>query len=379
MSETNNINNSTTEFYQRATKRLLAISPVKSFEVRVDVQQFEANALTASEARTILEDEQQQTISPPPPEINSVDPKVISTSGGTTVTINGSRFVNGSQLAIKFGGQTCTSVTFVSDIKLTCVSPSHSAGLVDVDVLNGDTGIKGTLRNGLRYVNAPQIISISPNSLPLSGGYATITGLNFSPSGGSAQVFLSHNGSNATGSLSPFKTTDTVLDRVLFPPALAGTYDVKVVTSDNLTVTKIGALTYVGDPPPPPSGVGGTLSAPSSNGPHNIRINTNWPFSVTSTGTAALQLKLRAPAYWGILGRPDVGLASVSISPSSVTPPGVFSVVVGTPYPSNYGDTLTCSVDFVLVDPANPSIALPTYGDARYQPTLFNVLAVYPS
>ena len=61
------------------------------------------------------------------------------TTGGTPVTITGSGFVGGGSLAVTFGGNPATSVSVVNATAITCVTPAHTTGLVDVMVTSTDS------------------------------------------------------------------------------------------------------------------------------------------------------------------------------------------------------------------------------------------------
>ena len=69
-----------------------------------------------------------------------------------------------------FGGSSATSVTVVNTTTITCDTPAHAGGAVDVVVTN-DFG-SDTLRDAFTYHDAPQISGISPDSGPVTGGTA---------------------------------------------------------------------------------------------------------------------------------------------------------------------------------------------------------------
>lgn len=73
----------------------------------------------------------------PAPTVLSVSPDNGTTLGGTAVTITGASFV-ATPTSVTFGGSACTSVTFVSSTSLTCTTPAHAAGAVNVVVTNPD-------------------------------------------------------------------------------------------------------------------------------------------------------------------------------------------------------------------------------------------------
>lgn len=70
-----------------------------------------------------------------------VNPASGTSAGGTSVTIKGIGFSGvgvggpsglGAVSAVSFGGAAATSVVVVDDQTITCVTPAHSAGAVDV-------------------------------------------------------------------------------------------------------------------------------------------------------------------------------------------------------------------------------------------------------
>ena len=66
------------------------------------------------------------------PTISSVSPATGSTTGGTNVTITGTNFTGASSVA--FGGTPAASFTVDSPTQISAVTPSKSAGVVDVSV-----------------------------------------------------------------------------------------------------------------------------------------------------------------------------------------------------------------------------------------------------
>lgn len=84
-----------------------------------------------------------------PPTIVSVIPNTGSELGGTSVTIAGTDFQSGA--TVTFGGDAATSVVFVDSTEITCDTPAHAPGVVDVVVTNPDTGAD-TLVGGFTYL-----------------------------------------------------------------------------------------------------------------------------------------------------------------------------------------------------------------------------------
>jgi hypothetical protein len=92
--------------------------------------------------------------------LQSVSPTSGSASGGTTIVLNGSRFVAGTSVLLD--GQPVAS-TLINSTTLYVVTPWHYPGLVDVTVVNPD-GETRTLTGGYRFVDTtPPVISSTLN------------------------------------------------------------------------------------------------------------------------------------------------------------------------------------------------------------------------
>jgi hypothetical protein len=65
--------------------------------------------------------------------VTGVSPGSGDIAGGTAVTITGTRLTGTT--GVNFGSTPATSVVVVSDTSVTCVSPAHSAGVVDVTAI----------------------------------------------------------------------------------------------------------------------------------------------------------------------------------------------------------------------------------------------------
>ncbi len=63
------------------------------------------------------------------------NPKSGTTAGGTAVVINGIGFTG--LTGARFGGVAATSFSVTNDGQITCVSPAHAAGAVDVELQKG--------------------------------------------------------------------------------------------------------------------------------------------------------------------------------------------------------------------------------------------------
>jgi Tol biopolymer transport system component len=90
-------------------------------------------------------------------DISSIAPNYGLISGGTTVVIAGTKF---DGAAVTFGGLAAVC-TVDSSTQITCVTPAHALGAVDV-VVTVPTG-SATVTNGFSYENPPVFSSIAAN------------------------------------------------------------------------------------------------------------------------------------------------------------------------------------------------------------------------
>jgi hypothetical protein len=146
-------------------------------------------------------------------------------AGGTAATVTGTGFLTGATVA--FGGTAATSVVVVGPTSITCVTPAHTSGLVNVVVTNTDTQA-GTMVNGFMF--NPVVTSLSPNdSMPAGGVSTTITGTGF--------VATPTVTFGATPATSVVRVSSTSLTCVI--PAGTGVVSVTVTNPD----TGVGVLT----------------------------------------------------------------------------------------------------------------------------------------
>jgi hypothetical protein len=85
----------------------------------------------------------------PPPKLASILPNSGPAAGGTVVTIAGSDFAAGAKVNI--GGAPVTSITSINTNSISAATPPHTAGDVDVEVVNAD-GQRGALAGAYKYV-----------------------------------------------------------------------------------------------------------------------------------------------------------------------------------------------------------------------------------
>lgn len=72
------------------------------------------------------------------PTISSISPDNGPKGGGTSVTITGTGYL--ASPTVTFGGTNATNVAVNGTTEITCTTPQHAAGAVDVVVTNTDTG-----------------------------------------------------------------------------------------------------------------------------------------------------------------------------------------------------------------------------------------------
>jgi hypothetical protein len=267
------------------------------------------------------------------PVISSVAPATGPSTGGTNVTILGSGFVSGA--TVSFGGSAATAVNVVSPGQVTCTTPAHATGFVDVVVTNPDTQTI-TRANGFRFLApGPTITSFTP-STGGTGDLVTINGTNFD---GVTQVRFN------TQPTTSFTIVNSTQLTVIVPPG-ASSGPLQVVTASG---TATSAATFTVDPRLPEI----TSFTPTSGGPGVV---------VTLTGvhfTGATSVKFNGnPATFTV----DSDTTITANVPATISDG---PIVVITP-----NGTATSSSPFTVA--ATPTIAsfTPTKGQAGTQVTI---------
>lgn len=115
------------------------------------------------------------------PVLVGLDPVEGPAIGGTAVTLVGANFETGA--TVLFDESPATGVIYVSDTFITCYTPYHMPGLVNVTVKNpAPSVVPSTLINAFNYTHYdhPDITSVYPNhGGTLGGDTVVITGENF--------------------------------------------------------------------------------------------------------------------------------------------------------------------------------------------------------
>jgi hypothetical protein len=171
------------------------------------------------------------------PEILYLQPRMGSIDGGTLVTISGRQFVSGA--SVTFGGIAATEVTTLDSQTLTCRTPAHSAGKVDVSVINPGVGNpSATYSDGFEYTEGtgPVVQSVVPSVGSTLG----------------QEVVIIHGGGFEAGSLVFFDGLPATIEVVDPPGAIScktpahdpGSVDVKVSNPDGKEDTLESGFTY---------------------------------------------------------------------------------------------------------------------------------------
>ena len=121
------------------------------------------------------------TAGSPAPTVTSLNPATGAYTGATPVTITGTGFQIGATVGMPGALFSCTSVVVVNSTSITCSTPAHAAGVVDVVVTNPDAQL-GTCSGCYTYTGsgAATISGFTPTTASFLGGTPLlITGTNF--------------------------------------------------------------------------------------------------------------------------------------------------------------------------------------------------------
>ena len=272
----------------------------------------------------------------PPPIINNLGTVAGTTSGGTTVVVNGANFVPG--LTVTLGGANANIVGPVLANTITITTPLHVVGAVDVRVTNPDAQLD-TLVNGFEY-RPPQVVSINPPSSGFAGNVpATVTGNYF---GTNVTVRIGANQAANVVRLSEQSITITLPAHTNAHPVLR---PVRVTnTHDNLAGTTQGLFTYV------PMTV---VSVQPNMGPHT----GNTPIIVNGTGfDAGVTMTIGGQDAAAVYGGPNQFTAT---SPALAWPSALPVDVVVT---NGDGQTVSLADEFNYTAPHVVTAVVPPIG-----------------
>jgi hypothetical protein len=249
----------------------------------------------------------------PLPAISSLSPSSGTILGGTLVTITGVNFSGAT--SVTFGGFSCTSVNVASANTITCVTPAHVAGTVEVVVTtpSGSNSTTGAA-NDYTYTGGPTITSLDPaTGLAIGNTIVTITGTNFTASGMTVRF-------DGVVALHSFVDSTTVV--AVAPPHSAGVVDVSVTTPGGTSPnTAADDFTYTGASGPvvsslsPASGPVGTTVTISGSGLTGATLVSFGGVAATFTVNNDAQITASVPS-----GTP-IGTVDVRVTTPSGTSP----------------------------------------------------------
>jgi hypothetical protein len=180
------------------------------------------------------------------PAISKISPKVGPTAGGESVTLTGSGFIPGTQLAssgvtpmtIHFGPNVLKSFDCFSDTTCQVASP---AGTGQSHITVSLAGVTSTDIPGdvYTYQVFPSVASVTPGSAPVTGGgTVTIVGTNFSTAPGGTLIEFSSLPATNVSCSSPTQCTATVPTRDSSAGYLMA--DVTATVNDRTSINSVG-------------------------------------------------------------------------------------------------------------------------------------------
>ena len=182
------------------------------------------------------------TYQAPPLSLAGVSPATGPVAGGTAVTLAGTGFAAGA--TVTFGGSPAGSVVVASPTQITCTTPAHGAGAVDVVVANPGAG-SATRASGFTYLAAgqpaPSVTGVTPSSAPVGVATSvTVQGTNLVTG-----VAITFGGVPVAGigTVTPTGVQVSVIGTA------SGVVDVSVRNPDGQTATLAGGFTFLAAPP----------------------------------------------------------------------------------------------------------------------------------
>ena len=260
-----------------------------------------------------------------PPNITGILSSSGSTLGGTSVTITGTNFTGAT--SVTFDGLAATTISVVDNTTITCITPAHNAG--DVDIIVTTAGGPSGEFSSFTYITPPNITGILPSSGSILGGTSvTITGTSFTEA-----TSVTFDGLAAT-SLSIVNNTTITCST---PSHNAGDVDI-IVTTIYGTSNTFSPFTYI--TPPNITSIS-QLTGSTAGGTSVTITGTNFTgaTSVTFDGLAATTINVVnnttitciTPARTtagavGIIVTTDGGPSGAFSSFTYITPPNITSI-----------------------------------------------------
>ena len=267
------------------------------------------------------------------PIITSVSPPSGLPTGGTSVTITGNYFEGTTQ--VSFGGVPATNFVVSSDTQIIVTSPAGTAGS-QVNVVLVSHGLQSTTSSAdlFTYAPVPSVSGISPSTGPVIGGTTvTITGLNLS---GATEVDFGASAGTIT-----FDSANQI--QVTSPSSLggaAGVVDVTVVNSYGRSSTSSAdRFNYIVAAPvvtglSPNTGLVGAQTA--------VTISGSSLSSPTGVYFGLVQATVLSSSYGQIMVKSPATLPAGAVDVTVVTAAGTSTIVPADQF--TYGAAPTISI-----------------------------------
>lgn len=212
------------------------------------------------------------------PTLASVAPNFGLIAGGKSITLTGTNFITGT--TVTFGGTSATGIVVSSATQITCSTPAHASGAVDVVVNNA--GGAATLMNGFTYFAVPAITSAdnqtfvvaTPGSFTINVTGTPALAITVSGTLPSNIMFVDHGNGTATLSGTPGAGSAGVYNLTITATNLGGSMQ------QNFTLTIIT--------PPPVVGSGIDSDGDGFSDAFETAVGTN-PLDASSTPFGGLK------------------------------------------------------------------------------------------
>lgn len=271
--------------------------------------------------------------------LTGITPSSGISMGGYAVVVSGFGFTDST--TVKIGGVNCPVISH-NTTQIACTVGTLASASTEVDVQVSDSRNGGDILSGaFSVLGNPVVTSVSPSGSSLSGGsYVTISGANFTASGGSTAVTF---GGSACSNVTILTST---LISCQVPAHAAGVVDIVVTNPGGLSGTGSSLFEYRADP---------TVTSISPN------------YGVSSGGTT---VSVTGTNFSNSSGTPTVSIGGVSCSSVTYVSSTSLSCVTGVmsagpltavvTNPSGQSGSLTSA--FTAQDAPQISSVTPAYG-----------------
>ena len=242
----------------------------------------------------------------PPPIVTSLSVQNASVAGGETITIHGLQFVGATSVLV--GNLLAPSFTVTDDHTISFITPTASAGTLDVTVSNSSGQSATSSADQLTFVNTAPGGSVGV-AAPNVQGVPVVTGLNPSSSGGTVTLYGA--GFNGAAGVS-FGNVAASSYQIVSDNQIVATVPTQTMGTVNVTVQSAAgssAATGASQFTPATTGlapaVSSTTQAPGTSGAGSLLTITGSNF----TGTTGLTIGGQPAVY--VVQSPTTILAQV--------------------------------------------------------------------